>query len=63
MSNRRPEVDAWAETHVLDVQPMLHVVSPESDNNALYEEYARELEDAASPSAAGPKNAARRRQR
>jgi hypothetical protein len=63
MSNGRREVDAWAETHVLDVQPVLHVVSPESDNNALYEEYARELEGAASPGAAGPNGAARRRQR
>jgi len=61
MSNRRQEVDAWAETHVLDVQPVLHVVSSENDNVALYEEYARELEGAASPGAAGPKDAARRR--
>jgi hypothetical protein len=53
MSKRRQEVDAWAETHVLDVQPVLHVVSHDSDNNALYEEYVREQEGAASRDAAG----------
>lgn len=63
MSNRRQEVDAWAETHVLDVQPVLHAVSPESDNNVLYEEYVRELDGDASRAAAGPKNAAGRRKR
>jgi len=63
MSNRRQEVDAWAETHVLDVQPVLHAVSHESDNIALYEEYVRELDGDASRAAAGPKNAAGRRKR
>ena len=63
MSNRRQEVDAWAETHVLDVQPVLHAVSSESDNNALYEEYVRELDGAASRAAAGPKNTAGPRKR
>jgi hypothetical protein len=66
MSKRRQEVDAWAETHVLDVQPVLHVVSPEDENIALYEEYVRELEGAASRGAAGragPKSAADRRKR
>ena len=62
MSNRREQVDAWAETHVLDVQPVLHVVS-DNDNVALYEEYARELEGAASRGAAGPQGAAVRRKR
>jgi hypothetical protein len=56
--NRRQEVDAWAETHVLDVQPVLHVVSRDTDNVALYEEYARELEGAASRGAAGHKSVA-----
>lgn len=66
MSKRRQEVDAWAETQVLDVQPVLHVVSPEDENIALYEEYARELERAASRGTAGragPKSTAGRRKR
>jgi hypothetical protein len=62
MSNRRQEADAWAETHVLDVQPVLHVVSHESDNNALYEEYVRELEGAAARDTSGP-SASRTRHR
>jgi hypothetical protein len=61
MTNRRQEVDAWAETHVLDVQPVLHVMSHESDNLALYEEYTRELERAASRDAAGPATSGTRR--
>jgi hypothetical protein len=66
MSNRRQEVDVWAETHVLDVQPVLRAVSPEGENIALYEEYVRELEGTASRGAAGradPKSAARPRKR
>jgi hypothetical protein len=54
MTKRRQEIDAWAETHVLDVQPVLHVVSRESDNDALYDEYARELERGAARDATGP---------
>ena len=54
MSKRRQEVDAWAETHVLDVQPVLHVVTHESENAELYDEYVRELDGAASRDPAGP---------
>ncbi|HJR69102.1 MAG TPA: hypothetical protein VKA43_03605 [Gammaproteobacteria bacterium] len=63
MSNRRQEVDPWGETHVLDVQPVRHVVSNDTDNVALYDEYARELEGAAPRGAAGPKSAADPRKR
>ena len=61
MSNRRQEVDAWAETMVLDAQPVLHAVSPESENIELYEEYVRELDGDAPRGAAGPRSAADRK--
>ncbi len=63
MSNRREQGDVWAETHVLDVQPVLQVVSRDSDNLALYDEYVRELADSASHESVNLKRAAGRRKR
>ena len=48
---------------VLDAQPVLHAVSPESESNALYEEYVRELDGDAPRAAAGPKSTAGRHKR